>query len=349
MKTAVRKSETPRRRSAPRGNERRLVTQHPRRRILSLAAGAAALPVVSRIARAQAYPTRPVRILVGNAPGGAHDLMARMIGPWLSQRLGQPFIIENRPGASGSIATESVVRAPADGYTLLVVGSSSVINATLNKKLNYNFIRDIAPVASIISTPFAMTVHPSVPANTVPEFIAYAKTNPAKINFASSGIGLSDHLCGELFKIMTGVDMVHLPYRGGGPALADLLGGQVQMMFVTLAVAIEHIRSGRLRPIGVTTATRLEVLPNVPAVAEFVAGFEGIGFVGIGAPRSTPFEVIERLNKEINAFLASSVKERITDMGAIVQVGSPAEFGKFIASETEKWGNVIRTNNIQPE
>jgi tripartite-type tricarboxylate transporter receptor subunit TctC len=321
-----------------------------RRQSLHLAAGAVALPALPRVARAQTYPTRPVRMMVGAPPGGAHDIIARLIGPWLSERLGQPFVIENRPGAAGSIAAEAVARARADGYTLLVVGSNSAGSATLNDKLNYNFVRDIAPVASIILAPNVMVVHPSVPANNVPEFIVYAKANPGKMNFASSGIGFSDHLCGELFKMMTGVNIVHVPYRGGAPALTDLLGGQVQVMFTTIAPLIEHVRAGTLRPLAVTSATRVEVLPNVPTIAEFVQGFEGIGFVGIGAPRRTPTEVIDTLNKEINAGLASSlIKGRIVEMGAYVLPGSPAEFGKFIADETEKWAKVIKFAGIKPQ
>jgi tripartite-type tricarboxylate transporter receptor subunit TctC len=320
----------------------------PRRRFLHLATGVAALPLTSRIAGAQTYPSRPVRIMVGAPPGGAHDIIARLISPWLSERLGQPFVIEYRPGATGRSAIEAVARARADGYTLIVVGSNSAGSATLNDKLNYNFVRDIAPVAGIILAPNIMVVHPSVPANTVPEFIAYAKANPGKMNFASSGIGFSDHLCGELFKMMTGVNMVHVPYRGMAPAMTDLLGGQVQVMFTTIAPLIEYISAGTLRPLAVTSATRVDVLPNVPTVAEFVQGYEGIGFVGIGAPQRTPSEVIDRLNKEINAGLATStIKGRIVELGAFVHSGSPADFGKFIADETEKWAKVIRAANIK--
>jgi tripartite-type tricarboxylate transporter receptor subunit TctC len=350
MKTLVCKFEAPRRRTAPRGNERRLVTQHPRRRILSLVAGAAALPALSRMAWAQAYPTRPVRIIVGYPAGGANDILGRLMGQWLAERLGQPFIIENRPGAASNIATESVVRAPADGHTLLTVGSANAINSTLYDRLNYNFIRDIAAVAGLISLPNVMVLHPSVSAQTVPEFIAYAKANPGKLNFASSGNGVADHMCGELFKMLTGVNIVHVPYRGTAPALTDLLGGQVQMMFGNMANSIEHIRSGKLRALAVTTGTRLEVLPGIPTIGEFVFGYEGSGFVGIGAPRATPPDVIDKLNKEINFGLASSnIKARIADMGAAAFTGSPADFGKFLVDETEKWAKVVKFAGIRPD
>jgi tripartite-type tricarboxylate transporter receptor subunit TctC len=272
------------------------------------------------------------------------------MGQWLSERLGQPFIIENRPGAASNIATETVVRSPADGHTLLVVGSSNAISATLNDKLNYNFIRDIAPVAGMILAPNVMVVNTSVPANTVPEFIAYAKANPGKLNFGSSGNGVTDHLCGELFKMLANVNMVHVPYRGAAPAMTDLLGGQVEVMFATLPTSIEHIKAGKLRPLAVTTSTRLQALPNIPTVGEFLPSYEGIGFVGLGAPKSTPPEIIDKLNKEINAGLASSsIKARIADMGAIVHSGSSADFGTFIAEQTEKWAKVIRAGNIKAE
>ena len=273
----------------------------PRRQFLHLAAGAAALPAVSRIAWAQAYPTRPVRIIVGFAAGGAADIIARLIGQWLSERLGQPFVIENRPGAGSNIATEAVVRAPPDGYTLLLVGTANAINATLYDKLNFNFIRDIAPVAGIIRVPNVMVVNPSVPAKTVPEFIAYAKANPGKINMASGGIGTAAHVSGELFKMMAGVDMVHVPYRGAAPALTDLLGGQVQVMFASMPSSIEHIRAGKLRALAVTTATRSEALPDIPTVGEFVPGYEASAWYGVGAPKDTPAEIVDKLNKEINA------------------------------------------------
>jgi tripartite-type tricarboxylate transporter receptor subunit TctC len=322
----------------------------PRRRFLHLAAGAAALPAVSRFAWAQAYPTRPVRIIVGYAPGGAADIAARLMGQWLSERLGQPFIIENRTGSAGNIATEAVARAAPDGYTLLLDVDSNAFNATLYDKLNFNYIRDIAPVAGIMRSPLVMVVNPSFPATTVPEFIAYAKANPGKINVGSAGVGSVVHLCGELFKIMAGVNMIHVPYRGGAPALTDLLGGQVQVMFATLTSAIEYVRSERLRALAVTTATRSEALPEIPTVGEFVAGYEASSWNGIGAPKNMPIEIVEKLNKEINAALADpKVKVRFADLGAAVLEGSPTDFGKLIADETEKWGKVIRANNIKPE
>jgi tripartite-type tricarboxylate transporter receptor subunit TctC len=322
----------------------------PRRNFLHLAAGAAALPAVSRIAWAQPYPSRPVRIVVGLAPGGANDIVARLLGQRLSERLGQPFVIENRPGGGGNIATEAVVRAPADGYTLLMVGSYNAINATLYDNLNFNFIRDIAPVASIATNPLVMEVHPSVAAKTVPEFIAYAKANPGKINMASPGIGSAPHLAGELFKMRAGVDMVHVPYRGGVPALTDLLGGQVQVYFPGTVSSIEYIKTGRLRALAVTAATRSEALPDLPTVGEFVPGYEASSWFGVGAPKATPAEIVDKLNKEINAGLADpKIKARFADLGGTPLVGSPADFGKLIAEETEKWGKVIRAANIKPE
>jgi tripartite-type tricarboxylate transporter receptor subunit TctC len=322
----------------------------PRRNFLHLAAGAAALSGVSRIARAQAYPTRPVRIFVGFAPGGNSDITARLIGQWLSERLGQQFVIDNRPGGGGNIGTEAAVRAPADGYTLLLVSAANAINTTLYEKLNFSFIRDIAPVASIIVVPNVMVVHPSVPATTVPEFIAYAKSKPGKITMASAGKGAPSHLAGELFKIMTGVDMVHVPYRSAGPALTDLLGGQLQVMFPSTVSSIDYIRAGKLRPLAVTPATRLEVLPDIPTVGEFVPGYEASSWNGIGAPKGTPVEILDMLNKEINAALADpKMKSRLADLGGTVLPGSPAAFGKLIAEETEKWGNVIRALNIKAD
>jgi tripartite-type tricarboxylate transporter receptor subunit TctC len=322
----------------------------PRRNFLHLAAGAAALPAVSRVARAQAYPTRPVRIIIGFAPGSASDIVARLVGQWLSEGLGQPFIIEHRPGAANNIATEAVVRAPPDGHTLLVVSSANAVNATFYDKLNYNFIRDIAPVAGIIVVPSVLVVHPSVPAKTVPEFIAYAKANPGKLTMASGGIGSGTHLAGELFKMMAGVNMVHVPYRGGGPALTDLLGGQVQVMFPSTVSSIEYIRAGRLRALAVTTATRSDALPDVPTVGEFVPGYEASAWFGVGAPKATPAEIVEKLNKEINAGLADpKMKARLADVGGTALSGSPADFGKLIADETEKWGNVIRALNIKAD
>jgi tripartite-type tricarboxylate transporter receptor subunit TctC len=321
----------------------------PRRKFLRLAAGAAALPAAfARIARAQAYPTRPVRIIVPFAPAGAFDITARLIGQWLSERLGQQFVVENRPGASGNIATEAVVRAPPDGYTLLLVGPPHAINATLYEKLNFNFIRDIAPVASIIRGGYVIVVNPPVPAKTVPEFIAYAKANPGKISMGSPGVGTSPHVAGELFKMMAGVDMVHVPYRGAGPTLVDLIAGQVQVSFASMPSSVGYIRTGRLRALAVTTATRSEVLPDVPTVGEFVPGYEASGWFGIGAPKNTPSEIIDKLNKEINAGLADpKIKARLADLGDVVLALSPADFGKLIAEETEKWGNVIRALNIK--
>jgi len=322
----------------------------PRRKFLHLAAGAAALPAVSRVAWAQTYPTRPVRLIVPVAPAGASDITARLIGQWLSERLGQPFIIENRPGAGNSIGTEAVVRAPADGYTLLLVGGFNAVNATFYDKLNYNFIRDIAPVASIVRTPFVMVVNPSVPAKSVPEFIAYAKANPGRITFGSAGIGGSNHLAGELFKFMAGVNMVHVPYRGIAPALNDLLGGQVQVTFASMPSSIEYISAGRLRALAVTTVSRAEALQDIPTVGEFVPGYEASAWFGIGAPKATPAEIIEKLNKEVNAALADPrMKARIVDLGGDVLALSPADFGKLIADETEKWGKAIRALNIKAD
>jgi tripartite-type tricarboxylate transporter receptor subunit TctC len=321
-----------------------------RRRFLHLAAGATALPAASRFAWAQAYPARPVRIVVPFAAGGATDIIARLIGQWLSERLGQQFVIENRPGAGSNIGTEVVVNAPSDGYSLLLVGASSAINATLYEKLNFNFLRDIIPVAGVISIPFIMVINPSFPPKAVSEFIAYAKANPGKINMASGGNGTAGHLSGELFKMMAGVNMVHVPYRGEGPALTDTLGGQVQVMFGTMPATIEYIRAGKLRPLAVTSASRSEVLPDLPTVGEFVPGYEAIGWQGIGAPRNTPAEIIDTLNKEINAALADpNMKARLADLGGTVLANSPADFGKFIADETEKWGKVIRAAKIKVE
>jgi tripartite-type tricarboxylate transporter receptor subunit TctC len=322
----------------------------PRRQFLHLAAGAAALPAVSRIAQAQTYPTRPVRVIVPFAPAGTTDIAARLMGQWLSEHLGQQFVIENRPGASTTIGTEVVVRAPADGYTLLLATPSSAINATLFEKLSYNFLRDIVPIAGIFRVPNVMVVHPSVPAKTVPEFIAYAKANPGKINVESTGAGTSNHLAGELFKLMTGVDMVHIQYRGSGPALIDLLAGQVQVGFDTMPGLIEYIRAGRLRALAVCTATRSHALPDVPTVSEFVPGYESSGYFGFGAPARTPAGIIDKLNKEINAGLADpKVKTRLVDLGGIILGGSSADFKTLITEETEKWGKVIRAANIKPE
>ena len=322
----------------------------PRRQFLHLAAGAAVFTTVSHIARAQAYPTRPVRIVVGFPAGGPNDILARLMGQWLSERVGQPFVIENRPGAGGNIGTEAVVRATPDGYTLLMVATSAAINATLYEKLNFVFIRDIAPIASFIRVSNVMVVNPSISAKTVPELIAYAKANPGKINLASPGNGTGPHLAGELFKVMTGVDMVHVPYRGAAPALTDLLGGQVQVMFDGLPSSIEHIRAGKLRALAVTTAARAEGLPEIPAMGEFVPGYDASAWFGVGAPKATPADIVDRLNKEINAGLADpKVKARIAELGGTVLQLSPAEFSKLIADETDKWGKVIRAANIKPE
>jgi tripartite-type tricarboxylate transporter receptor subunit TctC len=322
----------------------------PRRTFLHLTAGAAALPAVARIAHAQTYPSRPVRLIATTAAGGMQDTLARLMGQRLSERLGQQFVVENRPGGGTNIGTETVVRAPADGYTLLLVSPSNASNATLYDKLNFNFIRDIAPVAGISREPGVMVLNPSVPAKTVPEFIAYAKANPGKINMASSGNGTGTHLSGELFKMMTGINMVHVPYRGGAPAVTDLLGGQVQVMFATPVTSIEYIRAGKLRALAVTTATRSEALPDIPTVAESVPGYEASTWFGIGAPKNTPPEVIDKLNREINAALADSkMKARFANLGSEPLAGSPADFGKLIAAETEKWGKVIRAANIKLE
>jgi tripartite-type tricarboxylate transporter receptor subunit TctC len=321
-----------------------------RRQFLHLAVGAAALPAVSRLAWAQAYPTRPVRIIVGAAPSGSFDIMARLIGQRLSEQLGQPFVIDNRPGAVGNIATEAVVRSPADGYTLLLVGAPHAINATLYDKLNFNFIRDIAPVAGIDREPLVMAVNPSVPARTVPEFIAYAKANPGKISMASAGNGTPSHVSGELFKMMAGVNMVHVPYRGGGPALPDLLAGQVQVMFPSMSSSIEYVRTGKLRALAVTTATRSDALPQVSTVSDFVPGFEATLWTGIGAPKNTPADIVDKLNREINAGLADpTIKARLADLGGTPLVGSPADFGKLIADETEKWAKVVKFAGIKAD
>jgi tripartite-type tricarboxylate transporter receptor subunit TctC len=321
----------------------------PRRQFLHLAAGAA-IPAVSRVARAQAYPTRPVRVMVGFAPGQAIDIVTRIIGQRLSDRLGQQFIIENRPGAGGNIATEVVARAPADGYTLLAIGSNNMINATLYQKLNYDFIRDIAPVASVYRVPQVMEVNPSFPAKTVPEFIAYAKSHPGEISFASAGNGSVAHVTGELFKMMTGVNMLHVPYRGAPPALTDLIGGQVHVMFDNLPSSIEHIRAGRLRPLAVSSAARLQALPDIPTVGDFVPGFETSAWAGIGAPKDTPAEIINTLNREINAALADpAVQARITDLGGLVLALSPSAYARLIAQETDKWAKVIKFSGARAE
>jgi tripartite-type tricarboxylate transporter receptor subunit TctC len=322
----------------------------PRRRFLRLAAGATALPAASRTAWTQAYPARPVRIVVPFAAGGATDIIARLISQWLSERLGQQFVIENRPGAGSNVGTEVVVNAPPDGYTLLLVGASSAINATLYDKLNFNFLRDITPVSGIVSIPFIMAVNPSFPAKTVSEFIAYARANPGKVNMASGGNGTAGHLSGELFKMMAGVNMVHVPYRGEAPALTDMLGGHVQAMFGTMPASIEYVRAGKLRPLAVTSARRSELLPDLPTVGDFVPGYETSASTGVGAPKNTPAEIIDRLNKEINAGLTDpKIKARVADMGGTVLAGSAADFGKFIADETEKWGKVVKFSGAKPD
>jgi tripartite-type tricarboxylate transporter receptor subunit TctC len=321
-----------------------------RRRLLRLAAGAVALPAVSRVAWAQAYPTRPVRIIVPLAPAGTVDIMARLMGQWLSERLGQQFVIENRPGAGSTVGTEAVVRAHPDGYTLLMIDVSAAFNAALYDKLSFNFIRDIAPVANVVRVPHIIAVHPSFPAKTVPEFIAYAKANPGKISMATAGVGSSTHVFGELFKMMAGVNLVAVPYRGGGPALVDMLSGQVNVIFVPTPASIEYVRAGRLRALGVTSTTRVEILPDLPPVAEFVPGYEASSWVGLCAPRDTPVEIVGKLNREINAGLSDpKIKAQFVDMGGAALPGSPADFGKLIARETEKWANVIRAANIKPD
>jgi tripartite-type tricarboxylate transporter receptor subunit TctC len=322
----------------------------PRRTFLHLAAGAAALPSVSRVAWAQSYPARPVRILVGFAAGQAIDIIVRIVAQSLSDQLGQQFVIENRPGAGGNLAAEVVVRSPPDGYTLLAVGMNNMINATLYERLNFNFIRDIAPVASILRAPQVMLVNPSVAARTLPEFITYAKANPGKINMASAGIGSPTHLSGELFKMMTGLNMLHVPYRGSPAALTDLIAGQVQVMFDNVASSIEHIRIGRLRALAVTTTTRWEGLPDIPTVSDVVPGFETGGMAGIGAPKGTPPEIVEKLNKGINSAIADvKVKTRLVELGGTVLPGSPGDFEKLIAVETEKWAKVVKFSGAKAE
>jgi tripartite-type tricarboxylate transporter receptor subunit TctC len=312
-----------------------------------LVAGAAVLPAVSRIARAQAYPSRPVRLVVPTAAGSSSDIMGRLIGQWLSERLGLPFVIENRSGASQNIGTEAVVRAPADGHTLLLVGPPAAINATLFDNLHFNFIRDIAPVAGIVRTPHVMEVNSSFPAMTVPEFIAYAKSNPGKINYASAGNGTMQHVLGELFKMMTGVNMLHVSYRGAAPGLTDTISGQVQVMFDAIPSSIEYIRADRLRALAVTTALRSDALPDIPTVGEFVPGYDASSWIGLGVPKNTPAEIIDKLNKETNAGLADPrMKARFAGMGANVLPSSPADFGKLIAQETEKWAKVVKFAGI---
>jgi tripartite-type tricarboxylate transporter receptor subunit TctC len=320
-----------------------------RREFVRLAAGAAALPITSRIAGAQAYPARPIRVIVGYAPAGGTDIFVRLIGQPLTDRLGQSLVIENRPGAASNIATDAVVHAPADGYTLLGFDAAAAINATLYEKLNFNFIRDISTIG-VIRGPLLLIVHPSVPAHSVPEFIAYAKTNPGKISMASAGTGNATHMAGELFKVMTHIEMTHVPYRGAGPAVTDLLGGQVQVYFGSMPPTIEHIRAGKLRVLAVTTATRFETLPDVPTVSEFVPGFEASQWFAVGLRKSTQAEIVDRLNKEINAILADpDMRARLADLGTTVFAGSSADFGKFIAEETEKWAKVVKLSGAKAD
>jgi tripartite-type tricarboxylate transporter receptor subunit TctC len=322
--------------------------QNSRRRFLQLAGWAAVLPLLPRIAQAESYPNRPVRILVGFAAGGNFDLVARLLGQSLSERLGQPFVIENRPGAASNLATEAAIRAPADGYTLLLGGAVNAVNATLLDKLSFDFVRDIAPVSGVVQFANVMTVGPSFPAKTIPEFITYAKANPEKINHGSSGNGTTQHLAGELFKMMTGVGFTHVPYRGASQAITDLLGGQVQVLFEPLPASIEHIKSGRLRALAVTSSARAAALPDLPAVSEFVSGYEASGWNGICAPKNTPADIVATLNGAINASLADpKLAARLADMGAASIAGSPAQFGALIASETDKWAKVIRAANVK--
>ena len=321
-----------------------------RRQFLHLAAGAAALPALPQIARAQSYPSRPINLVITFPAGAAPDIIGRLTGQWLSERLGQQFVIENRPGASTIIGTEAVVRAPADGYTLLLVSTSSAINATLFEKLSYNFLRDIVPVAGLIRAPSVLEVNLSVPAKTVPEFIAYAKANPGKLTMASGGIGAPSHVFGELFKFMTGVTLVHVPYRGTAPAVTDLVAGQVQVYFDPIPNSIGYIRAGKVRPLAITSATRSEALPDVPTVSEFVPGYEASFWFGVGAPKATPAEIVDKLNKEINAALADpKMKARLADLGGIPMGGTPAEFGKIMADETAKWEKAVKFSGASIE
>jgi tripartite-type tricarboxylate transporter receptor subunit TctC len=329
--------------------ERLVIMKFPRRRFLYLAAGTAALPV-SRPTWAQVYPSRPIRLIVGFPAGGPTDITARVMAQWLSERLGQQIVIENRAGAGSNLAVEAAINAPPDGYTLLLVGATNAINATLYEKLNFNFIRDVAPVAGIIRVPLIMEVHPSVPAKTITEFIVYAKANPGKVNMGSGGIGTTLHVSGELFKMMTGVDMLHVPYRGAGPMLTDLLGGQVQVGFDPMPSSIGYVKAGQLRPLAVTTATRSEALPDLPSVGDFVPGYEASTWYGVGAPKNTPADVIDKLNKEINAGLADPrLKTRLTELGGMMLTGSSPEFGAFIVEETEKWAKVVKFSGAKPE
>ena len=321
-----------------------------RRRFLHLAAGAAALPTASRFAWAQAYPSRPVRLIIGYPPGGSADITARLTGQWLSERLGQPVVIESRPGAATNLATEAVVRASPDGYTLLLVAPANAINATLYDKLSFDFLRDIVPVAGIIRFPNVVVVNPSLPIKTIPELIAYAKANPGKLNMASSGNGSTIHMSGELFKMLTGINMVHVPYRGGAPALTDLIAGQVHVMFDNIPTSAEHIKAGRLRGLAVTSAARSQVLPDLPTVADFLPGYEASAWYGLGVPKNTPDEVIDKINKGMNAVLADPKPQaRFAELGASLLPGSPADFSRLVADETEKWGKVVRFSGAKPD
>ena len=322
----------------------------PRRRFLQLAAGAAVLPGLSRVVRAQGYPSRPIRFIVGFPAGGVGDTLARLLGHWLSDRFGQPVVIENRPGAATNLATEAVVRSPPDGHTLLWITSANAINATLYDKLSFNFVRDIVPAMSFVRAPGVMEINPDVPARTVPEFIAYARANPGKVNLASSGLGSVSHMAGELLKTMTGVDLLHVPYRGAAPALNDLIGGRVQIMIVPISSSLEHIKAGRLRALGVTTAKRLDIVPDIPTVAEFLPGYEVSDWTGIGVPRNTPGEIVDRLGAEVEAALAdTSLMARYADLGSVTMSMSRAEFVTYIASETDKWAKVVKAAGIKPE
>jgi tripartite-type tricarboxylate transporter receptor subunit TctC len=322
----------------------------PRRNFLHLAAGAATSPAVSRIAVAQSYPSRPVRIIVGFPAGGPADIVARIIAQWLSEHLGQEFVVENRPGAASNIGTEAALRAPPDGYTLLLVTSTNAVNVTFYENLNFNFMSDIAPVAGIIRVPFVMEINPSIPAKTVPEFIAYAKANPGKINMASGGIGTSVHIAGELFKMLAGVNLVHVPYRGSAPALTDMISGQVHVMFDILTSSIQHIRSGALRALAVTSERRSEALPDLPTVGDFLPGYEATAWYGIAAPKNTPSEIVDKLNNEVNAGLADpKIKARFAELASAVIPGSPADFGRLVGDEIQKWAKVVKFSGAKPE
>jgi tripartite-type tricarboxylate transporter receptor subunit TctC len=324
--------------------------EYSRRKVLHLVAGAAALPALSLLARAQSYPSRPVRWLVGFTPAGGNDITARLIGQWLTERLGQPFVIENRPGAGTNIAAEAVIHAPPDGYTLFLTNFSNAVNASLYEKLSFNFMRDMAPVVGISRAPVIMAVHPSLPAKTVAEFIAYAKANPDKINMGSAGIGSAGHLAGELFQMMTGVKLIHVPYRGNAPALTDLIAGQVQLVFPSSASAIEYVKTGKVRGLAVTGAVRLDALPDLPTVADSVPGYEASSLYGIGVPRNTPADIVDKLNKEVNTALADpKLRTRLADLGGTPFGGTPADFGKLIAEETEKWAKVVQFAGIKPQ